>query len=680
MPGPGSRCPICGKRLPVEARSDKKYCSVRCAGTAETRRKYARKRVKVLAARAERVAEVVHVEHVEYMASTEPTGAQDRTFARRGAAFDAFCAAGWPARIDGGEIAVSKAAADLDTSSANVSRWMKAWYEDRGVEARWGEWAESDDREDVAPLLAETPEAFAEFRRQSFTDEWGVPYQTPDFQLVWVAAVLKAIKGGGRLVILSPPRHGKTQLLIHFCVWLIIVRPNVRIMWIGGNEDIAKQATGAVLDILENTPELAERFLGPGRTWKPATRTGKSWSSERFTVATRVGAGIKSPTMVAVGKGGKLLSRDADLIVADDIIDVDSVKSPTTRGDDARWFNQSVSSRKEAHTALMAIGSRQHHEDLWGGLLTNRAFTSIVERAHDPACEVPTHKPAPINADEGHGPDCPECAAHHDCLLWPIKRTFAYLQDQRVAMDDDRQFEMVYLNSTHPDGDEHVTAEQLARCHDLSRGLGVSALPADGRWRLIAGLDPAAVGRQAAFLWAYDPLSNRRWMVDCDVEKGGSTPGARRIIREWHEAYGCKFWVVENIGYQNAILQDGDVVTYARENGVHIEGHFTHAYNKWDKDFGVTKQFSYYRSDPPLISLPWGSEDARDKVKAFEKELLSFQGVKTKTPTDLLMAAWFPEAAMRRWRTEERTNVVVDFEQTPYDLAALGDQYVLASA
>lgn len=648
------KCVVCRSRLPKGSRFDRQFCSDACV----QRRRRQKKRDE--AARLARLA------------SAESVAVDGRTSARRGELYDEFCAAGWPERIEGGERSISAVAAALGTSAANVSRWLKAWHEDKGTESARQVWAESGGSDDVAHLLVESPEAFAEFRRLMFTDEWGQPYQTPPFQLVWIEQVLKAMTSGGRLVILSPPRHGKTQLLIHFCVWVIIVRPNVRIMWIGGNEDIAKQSTGAVLDILENTPELAERFLGPGGTFKPPGRGGKSWSADKFTVATRLGAGIKSPTMVAVGKGGKLLSRDADLIVADDIIDADSVKSPTQREHDELWFNTAVSSRKEAHTALMAIGSRQHHEDLWGALTRNRAFSSIVEHAHDPMCEVPAHKPEPV-CDE-HPADCPECAAHHDCLLWPSKRTFSFLQDQRVAMDNDAQFEMVYLNKTRPAGEEYLTEAEVIACRNRSRGLGTAGLPNDAPWRLIAGLDPASAGFQVAFLWAYQPSTNKRFMVDLDVARAGGLPGARRIIRDWSNEHGVKFWVVERNGYQEAIIQDRDIVEFCQRNGVHLEPHYTHAFNKFDQHFGLTKQFDLFRDK--LIDLPYRDETARDKVRQYERQLMQFEGPKTKTPTDILMAGWFPESVIRRWRMDNQAQVQVDYEQTDYGLDSIADMYV----
>ena len=68
---------------------------------------------------------------------------------------------------------------------------------------------------------------------------------------------LKSIKNGTQLMILSPPRHGKTDLLTHFAVWQVCKNPNIRIMWVGGNEDIAKNAVGSVLD----QRKINRRFL-----------------------------------------------------------------------------------------------------------------------------------------------------------------------------------------------------------------------------------------------------------------------------------------------------------------------------------------------------------------------------------------------------------------------------------
>jgi hypothetical protein len=95
------------------------------------------------------------------------------------------------------------------------------------------------------------------------------------------------------------------------------------------------------------------------------SRTGKSWSQNGFTVGTRTVTGIKSPTMVGLGRGGKILSRDCDIIIADDIEDHTSTMQPASRENTRNWWTTTLSSRKEEHTAMVVIGSRQHYDDLY---------------------------------------------------------------------------------------------------------------------------------------------------------------------------------------------------------------------------------------------------------------------------------------------------------------------------
>ena len=46
-------------------------------------------------------------------------------------------------------------------------------------------------------------------------------------------------------------------------MYQICKNPNTRIMWVGGNEDIAKNALSAVLDVLDTNEELREDFCPP---------------------------------------------------------------------------------------------------------------------------------------------------------------------------------------------------------------------------------------------------------------------------------------------------------------------------------------------------------------------------------------------------------------------------------
>lgn len=482
------------------------------------------------------------------------------------------------------------------------------------------------------------------------------------------------------------PTHN-TDLLTHFCIWLILRNPNIRVLWVGLNEEIAKQSVDVIRELLESNELLRADFLPEGGTFQPPSRSGRPWTSGRLIVATRTRT-LRSPTIVAIGKGGKLLSRDADLVVVDDIIDHESVESAAQREKDVRWINTQVSTRKEKHTALVAIGSRQHHHDLYGRVVKNTAWESIVETAHDPNCLLPRHQGSiPEGHDEWGDTTCPICTQHRACLLWPGKRTFAWLEEQRIAMDDDEHFEMVYLNKTRPAGALHLTEEDVKRCFDVDRSIG--QYPAG--CHLIAGLDPASGGDQVAFLWAYHPEEERRYMVDVDVERAGGLPGAQRVIRLWAQLYpDLKMWVVERNAYQTAILQDRDITEFCSVAGIALIPHFTDKHNKYDPEFGVTKQFAVFKQlgpvvDPltgkptdevrPKVDLPYKDEGSRAKAHLYRDQLLDFEGATRKTRTDVVMAAWFPETQIRVWRREAHGEAVYRYQRTEYPFAPMGDAY-----
>jgi|DEB0MinimDraft_10_1074344.scaffolds.fasta_scaffold16718_3 hypothetical protein len=490
-------------------------------------------------------------------------------------------------------------------------------------------------------------ESFEDFRNRYFQTETGEPYETADFHQRWITAILKAIDEGGEQMILSPPRHGKTDLLTHFAVWQICKNPNVRIMWVGGNEEIAKNAVGAVLDHLEHNEKLIQEFCGPGATFKPKARGGKSWTSGQFTIATRTVTGIKSPTMVAVGKGGKILSRDCDIIIADDIEDHGTTVQPSAREQTRQWWTTTLSSRKEEHTAIVVIGSRQHPEDLYNFLLENPQMETIVEEAHSSECVLPEN----------------DIEVHTDCLLWASKRSYKWLLSRRQAAETTGGraiFEMVYLNKAFVDGVTMFDIEEIDTCRDVNRVIG--HIPPGTH--LVAGLDPASTGFQACFLWAVDTQTGKMYMVDIENEEGGGIIQAKNSIKKWYEKYNLAHWVIEENGFQRAIRQDKDIKDYCARMGIYLEGHQTQK-NKFDPIFGVGSMRELFREE--LISLPYGSAESETKSNIYRRQLIYFstaasKAASRKQKSDVVMASWFPMRVIRRLQKERLAEVGLDYK------------------
>ena len=501
---------------------------------------------------------------------------------------------------------------------------------------------------------------FEDFRNRYFQTETGDQYETADFHKKWIGSILQAIDEGGEQMILSPPRHGKTDLLTHFAVWQICKNPNVRIMWVGGNEEIAKNAVGSVVDHLEHNEKLIQDFCGPGETFKPKSRSGKSWTSGQFTVANRTVTGIKSPTMVAVGKGGKILSRDCDLIIADDIEDHSTTIQPSAREQTRQWWTTTLSSRKEEHTAIVVIGSRQHPEDLYNFLLENPQMKKIVEEAHSTECVLPEN----------------DVELHKDCMLWSSKRSYKWLLSRLQAAETTGGkaiFEMVYLNKAFVDGITMFDVEEVDMCRDVNRTIG--QIPAGTQ--LIAGLDPASTGFQACFLWAVNTETGKMYMVDIENEEGGGIIQAKDTIKKWYEKYHLAHWVIEENGFQRAIRQDKDLKEYCARMGIYLEGHQTQK-NKFDPIFGVGSMRELFKEE--LISLPYGSAESETKSNIYRRQLIYFSTGASKqsgrnNKSDVVMASWFPMRVIRRLQKERLAEVGLDYEPSfgEWDLSDMNE-------
>ena len=537
-------------------------------------------------------------------------------------------------------ITQADAAAFLSISEPTLSRY---WKELQTME---GQYAHT-----ISSAAARSLYDFRYFRDRYFRTEEAKPYKTAPFHMEWIEATIAAIEDGGRLLILSPPRHGKTELMMHFAVWLILRNPNIRIMWVSSNKDIGLLSTAGIKETLEANELLISDFVGPTGSFAPDQRRGRSWTSSSLTVSTRTQPGIKAPTLVALSRGTKLRSRDADFIVVDDPEDPEDVENEDYRRATERWSTVSLLSRKEEKTAVVMISSRVHHDDLAGKMLANPLFKSLVYAMHDPACMKPP---------EQNG-------VHQSCMLWPDGRSYKYMREQRQGYEallggseGRRLFEMVYQNVILAEHMLGFRAEVVDECLDRSLTLG----PDLGRdWSLIVGHDPAPVNYQASVLWGYKFNPFTLCVVDLDNAKGGGLAGTAELVEQWYKTYGVTEWVFEDNAYQTSIAQERVLRRYCIEHGINLHGHST-GVNKHNKEFGVTSMIGLFERRE--IILPYGDENSVSKIDQLRRQLFNYTGKKRGGTSDLVMAAWFPIARIRAMQHSNMTEAVFDYD-SPMD-------------
>ena len=562
--------------------------------------------------------------------------------ARGGPKYEAFVASGWAEEIALGHATPSEAADALGERPGSVSRWMANYVEQKANAALASDWTMPVD-------VANDLDDYAAFCRRFWPD-----HKVPPFAAEWGDLITDALDTGGRLLLLAAQRHSKTESLIKYCVWRICRNPDIKIIWISQSQDLAKKAVGYILDILTTHDELIEQVLGPGREFRPPTRQNMSWTSEEFTVGVR-SKPAKSPTMVAIGKGGSLLSRDADLIVCDDLQEHKHIRSPSMREKDVDWFFTDLMSRKMPDTGLAVIGSRQHVDDIYKHILDRSdQWTVKVYPVHDPACTLP--------------PD--DVAAHVDCMLWPEQYSYSYMQEQR-AQQGEAYFQRNMMNDPKADQLVFVTSEDIGRRMDPEFMAG--EVPAGAR--LVAGIDPASSKPTAASLWAH--RKGKRYLVDVMLASPGNK-GAREILETFHGTYGCFRFIVEQNGYQGEIMQDAEVRAMIAGLGLQVAGHYTSRVNKWNEASGVVKFLHSIRAeDSPIVLPSAGDKEVLERLEQAYRQWAIFDPdyVNHKhADDDLVMACWFPQLQMDKWDTSDQIVVVGHDQQTGYASTTYGQR------
>ena len=572
-----------------------------------------------------------------------------------------------------GEVTAAAVAIQNGWSTAGVTRAMHAMLAEKAIEGQRALWKRSNRTEAMLPadvwfkvrgmseddpefegLIDQLVRAYTVFSKRHFTLEGKRPI-IKDFHVTWIRSIIHAAATGGKQLILSPPRHGKSETLIRFVVWFICMDPNIRIGWFCASRDVAELMIGAVKDIFENNEQLIKDVLPPGELFDPGLKSGKKWSAKELKVAQQTHVGAKSSSLLALGRTSKFLSRDMDIIVVDDLEDYDS-----TREEGQRIYSRNklaeIGTRKVEETCEIYIGSRQHPDDIPNLILdledTILQWKVIVNSAHNDECDL----------------DPDDYDAHVDCMLFPEVRSYRYLMEKKLEMETlglAHLYPLRYLNTAVP-ADGQVFDMKLIREFALDKQRGVGLGSDDETWklplgRLAAGLDPSARGIQAAFLWHY--ANGKMSAVDVEEQQSGGQEGAIRIIREWFHLYALDLWFYETnsmqIDFYDNIKKQVQTkpchICQEPHPEIQIKDHNTSKTNKRDAELGISAMAPRYHDG--RISIPAGNNEARRKFRSLlrQLELWTTDGViKKNVKTDVKMASWFPFEYFLKLEKKER--------------------------
>ena len=505
---------------------------------------------------------------------------------------------------------------------------------------------------------------FVEFR-QRFLHSQTFPHQTNLVDVIegrdpsWLHPAMKFEKGmaSNRILLNIPPNHAKSiTITIDYVTWLICQNPNFRILIVSQTQRLAADFLYAIKQRLTHPmyENLQQAYAaGVGFNSKSA-----SWQATRITFGDELReSSEKDPNIEAVGIGGQIYGKRADMIIVDDAVTLSNANDFERQ---IKWLTQDVRSRLNPTGKLIIIGTRVSAVDLYkelrnpdrypGGLVpwTYLAMPALLETDEDPdkwsTLWAESDQPFDGQKEEDKNPETglyPRWSGRHlfnerqsmDPSTWAL-----IYQQQDIS--DDAIFDPVCVRGS---------IDGMRKSGRLVPGHPGHPKDMNG-FSIVCGLDPAMVGDTAAICYAIDRISHKRYIVDA-IKITRPTPAAiRQLIFDWTNLYAPSEWVVEKNAFQSFLTQDEGIRQQLASKGVLLKEHHTGS-NKWDSGFGVasmstlfgTKQHDGKHHRDNLMHLP---SDQTENVKALIEQLITWSPT-TKGKTDMVMALWFCEIRAR---------------------------------
>jgi hypothetical protein len=504
---------------------------------------------------------------------------------------------------------------------------------------------------------------FAEFR-EKFLHSKTFPHQQNLVDMIegrepgWLHPSMKYEPGlaSNRILLNIPPNHAKSiTITVDYVTWQVVRNPNFRVLIVSQTQQLAADFLYAIKQRLTHPmyESLQQAYAaGVGFNSKSA-----SWQATRVTFGSELReSSEKDPNIEAIGIGGQIYGKRADMIIVDDAV---TLKNANEFEKQIRWLTQDVRSRLNPTGKLVVIGTRVSAMDLYrelrnedrypGGLVPWKylAMPALLTTHEDPD-KWETLWPASDAPFDGQM----ESDKNEDGLYprWNGRN----LYNERQAMDAST-WALVYQQQDISD-DAIFDPVCVRGSIDGMRKAGrlVPGNPGHPRdvngFSFICGLDPAMVGDTAVVCYAVDRVTHKRYIVDA-IKITRPTPAAiRQLIFDWTSLYQPSEWIVEKNAFQSFLTQDEGIRQNLASRGVLLREHHTGT-NKWDSGFGVasmstlfgTKQFDGKHHRDNLIHLP---SDQTENIKALIEQLITWSPT-TKGKTDMVMALWFCEIRAR---------------------------------
>lgn len=473
-----------------------------------------------------------------------------------------------------------------------------------------------------------------------------------------------------KIVITYPRGHGKsTHLSVAYPLWRIAKDHNLRILLVSASEAVSKSFMSEIIGHIENNEayrgfaEFCDPLsMGVVPKMKNYAKMRSNWAGDSIIIA-RDQLNLKDPTINAVGLLGSILSKRADLIICDDIVNQENSATEAQRLKVIDWIDTTVRPVLVPEGRFMYLGNTWHQDDLVSRLLKNPQYDfrkRMKSIFHDSNHMELWDDWARIKTDENLSIEerlmqASEFYLLHKAemddgvsVLWPEKYDYGWLFLERL--NNPYAFARMYQcdPSDRPDQKFKDAWIEMACKKGAKMRLQLEKREGFDMELTTEGLDLAISEKETADDTAYltidrvkyasDPLIKRGDIILRNIERGKMSPNSvKQMVSEHYMNLQPDGIRVETVGYQEAMQKDLD------DMGVPVHGYHTGGEKK-DPYIGINSLAIYFEQGKAI--LPFDQSDPRTirLVSQLINEMRAFPDGHT---GDSLMAFWFAFSEMR---------------------------------
>jgi predicted phage terminase large subunit-like protein len=236
-----------------------------------------------------------------------------------------------------------------------------------------------------------------------------------------LGALLMDIEAGAkdRIAVSVAPRFGKSQMIsIYYPAWYLGKHPEHKLIMASHTSDLAVDMARKVRNLMQTE---AYRQVFPGVQIAADAKAAGKWNT------------TKGGEVFAVGVGGAIAGRGADLVVVDDPISEQDIKSGSTDSLDTvyEWFRAGLRTRLMPGGRVAILHTRWHQRDLIGRLIKDGAMNPDADQY-----EVFEFPAILTTRNPNYDPDNPESLEPPtiEKSLWPEQWSLESLLRTKASM------------------------------------------------------------------------------------------------------------------------------------------------------------------------------------------------------------------------------------------------------